>query len=234
MDQVIHIFRKEFSAYFISPIAYIVIAIFLLITGWFFFATFFIFNQANLRTFYTLLPLVFAFVIPAITMRLMSEEINVGSDEILLTMPVTFQDVILGKFLASVALVVAMLIPTVAYPLTVSLMGQLDWGPVIGGYVGAVFLAAAFSAIGLFASALTRNQIIAFIIGLAICFTLTLLDKMLYFLPRSLLSVFAYLGADFHFQNIARGIIDSRDLLYFVSLCFAGLYGAYLALLHRH
>jgi ABC-2 type transport system permease protein len=234
MDQVIHIFRKEFSAYFISPIAYIVIAIFLLITGWFFFATFFIFNQANLRTFYTLLPLVFAFVIPAITMRLMSEEINVGSDEILLTMPVTFQDVILGKFLASVALVVAMLIPTVAYPLTVSLMGQLDWGPVIGGYVGAVFLAAAFSAIGLFASALTRNQIIAFIIGLAICFTLTLLDKMLYFLPRSLLSVFAYLGADFHFQNIARGIIDSRDLLYFVSVCFAGLYGAYLALLQRH
>jgi len=234
MDQVIHIFRKEFSAYFISPIAYIVIAIFLLITGWFFFATFFIFNQANLRTFYTLLPLVFAFVIPAITMRLISEEINVGSDEILLTMPVTFQDVILGKFLASVALVVAMLIPTFAYPLTVSLMGQLDWGPVIGGYVGAVFLAAAFSAIGLFASALTRNQIIAFIIGLAICFTLTLLDKMLYFLPRSLLSVFAYLGADFHFQNIARGIIDSRDLLYFVSVCFAGLYGAYLALLQRH
>ncbi len=234
MDQVIHIFRKEFSAYFISPIAYIVIAIFLLITGWFFFATFFIFNQANLRTFYTLLPLVFAFVIPAITMRLISEEINVGSDEILLTMPVTFQDVILGKFLASVALVVAMLIPTFAYPLTVSLIGQLDWGPVVGGYVGAVFLAAAFSAIGLFASALTRNQIIAFIIGLAICFTLTLLDKMLYFLPRSLLSVFAYLGADFHFQNIARGIIDSRDLLYFVSLCFAGLYGAYLALLQRH
>lgn len=234
MDQVIHIFRKEFNAYFISPIAYIVIAIFLLITGWFFFATFFIFNQANLRTFYTLLPLVFAFVIPAITMRLISEEINVGSDEILLTMPVTFQDVILGKFLASVALVVAMLIPTFAYPLTVSLMGQLDWGPVIGGYVGAVFLAAAFSAIGLFASALTRNQIIAFIIALAICFTLTLLDKMLYFLPRSLLSVFAYLGADFHFQNIARGIIDSRDLLYFVSLCFAGLYGAYLALLQRH
>ena len=234
MDQVIHIFRKEFSAYFISPIAYIVIAIFLLITGWFFFATFFIFNQANLRTFYTLLPLVFAFVIPAITMRLMSEEINVGSDEILLTMPVTIRDVILGKFLASVALVGAMMIPTVAYPLTVSFMGPLDWGPVVGGYVGAVFLGAAFSAVGLFASALTRNQIIAFIIGLAICFMLTLIDKMLYFLPQSLLGVFAYLGADFHFQNIAKGIIDSRDILYFVSICFVGLYGAYLALLHRH
>jgi len=234
MRQVVHIFRKEFSAYFISPIAYIVFAIFLLVTGWFFFATFFLFNQANLRAFYALLPIVFAFVIPAITMRLISEEINVGSDEILLTMPVTIRDVILGKFLASVALVGAMMIPTVAYPLTVSFMGPLDWGPVVGGYVGAVFLGAAFSAVGLFASALTRNQIIAFIIGLAICFMLTLIDKMLYFLPQSLLGVFAYLGADFHFQNIAKGIIDSRDILYFVSICFVGLYGAYLALLHRH
>ena len=233
MRQVVRIFRKEFSAYFISPIAYIVIAIFLLVTGWFFFATFFLFNQANLRTFYTLLPIVFSFVIPAITMRLISEEINVGSDEILLTMPVTLGDVVLGKFLASVALVGAMLIPTVAYPLTVSFMGQLDWGPVVGGYVGAIFLGAAFSAVGLFASALTRNQIIAFIIGLAICFTLTLIDKMLYFLPQSLLGVFAYLGSDFHFQNIAKGIIDSRDILYFVSVCFVGLYGAYLALLQR-
>ena len=230
MRQVAHIFRKEFNAYFISPIAYIVISIFLLVTGWFFFATFFLFNQASLRTFYNLLPVIFAFVIPAITMRLISEELNIGSDEILLTMPVTVRDVILGKFLASVAMVVAMLVPTIAYPLTVSLMGQLDWGPVVGGYVGAVFLGAAFSAVGLFASALTRNQIIAFIIGLAICFMLTLIDKMLYFLPRSLLGVFAYMGADFHFQNIAKGIIDTRDILYFVSICFVGLYGAYLAL----
>ncbi len=234
MRQVVHIFRKEFSAYFISPIAYIVISIFLLVTGWFFFATFFLFNQANLRTFYTLLPVVFAFVIPAITMRLISEEFNIGSDEILLTMPVTYGDVILGKFLASVALVIAMLIPTLTYPLTVSFMGQLDWGPVVGGYIGAVFMGAAFSAIGLFASALTRNQIIAFIIGLAICFTLTLIDKMLFFLPQTLLGVLSYLGADFHFQNIAKGIIDSRDILYFISVCFVGLFGAHLALNQKY
>jgi ABC-2 type transport system permease protein len=234
MRQVIHIFRKELSAYFISPIAYIVISIFLVVTGWFFFATFFLFNQANLRTFYALLPIVFAFVIPAVTMRLISEELNIGSDEILLTMPVTVLDVVLGKFFASVALIVVMMTPTLAYPLTVSLMGQLDWGPVVGGYLGAVFLGAAFCAVGLFASALTRNQIIAFIIGLSICFTLTLIDKMLYFLPRSLLGVFAYLGADFHFQNIAKGIIDTRDILYFVSVCFVGLYGAYLALQQKH
>ncbi|MEE9611234.1 MAG: ABC transporter permease subunit [Desulfatiglandales bacterium] len=230
MQQAIHIFRKEFRAYFVSPIAYIVIAIFLLVTGWFFFATFFLNNQATLRSFFSMLPIIFAFVVPAITMRLFSEELNVGSYEILLTLPVTFRDVILGKFLAGVAFLAAMLIPTFAYPITVSFLGQLDWGPVVGGYIGAVLLGAAFSAVGLFASSLTRNQIIAFIVGMAICFSLTLIDKMLFFLPRSLLGFLEYLGADFHFQNISRGIIDSRDILYFLSVSFLGLYGAHLSL----
>lgn len=230
MQQAIHIFRKEFRAYFVSPIAYIVIAIFLLVTGWFFFATFFLYNQATLRSFFSLLPIIFAFVVPAITMRLFSEELNVGSYEILLTLPVTFRDVILGKFLAAVAFLAAMLIPTFSYPITVSFLGQLDWGPVVGGYIGAVLLGAAFSAVGLFASSLTRNQIIAFIIGMAVCFSLTLIDKMLFFLPRSLLGFLEYLGADFHFQNISRGIIDSRDILYFLSVSFLGLYGAHLSL----
>ena len=153
-------------------------------------------------------------------MRLLSEEINIGSYETLMTMPVTFTDVILGKFLAAVGFIVVALIPTLAYPISVASIGQLDWGPVIGGYIGAVFLGAAFCAIGLFASSLTRNQIIAFIIGLAICFILTLLDSLLFFLPASLLSILSYLGANFHFQNIARGIIDSRDLLYFYKCMF--------------
>ena len=234
MRQAIHIFQKEFKSYFVSPIAYIVIAIFLLVTGWFFFATFFLFGQASLRNFFGLLPIIFAFVIPAITMRLVSEELNIGSYEILLTMPVTITDVVIGKFLASVAFVAALLIPTLAYPITVTTLGQLDWGPVAGGYIGAVLLGAAFSALGLFASALTRNQIIAFIVGMAICFTLVLIDKMLFFLPRSLLGVLSYLGADFHFQNISKGIIDSRDIIYFLSVCFAGLYAAHLALKEKY
>ncbi len=234
MPQAVHIFQKEFRSYFVSPIAYIVIAIFLLVTGWFFFATFFLFDQASLRNFFSLLPVIFSFVIPAITMRLVSEELNIGSYEILLTLPVTFNDVILGKFLAAVAFVAAMLIPTFAYPITVAVLGQLDWGPVVGGYIGAVLLGAAFSAIGLFTSALTRNQIIAFITAMAICFSLTLIDKMLFFLPRSLLGVLTYLGADFHFQNISKGIIDSRDVIYFLSVCFLGLYAANLALQEKH
>ena len=234
MRQAIPIFKKEFKSYFVSPIAYIVIAIFLLVTGWFFFATFFLVGQANLRNFFSLLPIIFSFVIPAITMRLVSEELNIGSYEILLTMPVTLTDVVLGKFLAAVAFVIAMLVPTFTYAVTVAALGQLDWGPVAGGYIGAVLLGAAFSAIGLLASALTRNQIIAFIVGMAVCFSLTLIDKMLFFLPRSMLGVLVYLGADFHFQNISKGIIDSRDIIYFLSVCFISLYAAYLALRERY
>jgi ABC-2 type transport system permease protein len=230
MKQAIYIFEKEFGTYFVSPIAYIVISIFLLVTGWFFFMTFFLFDQADLRNFFGLLPITFSFVVPAITMRLFSEELNVGSYEILLTMPVTFRQVVLGKFLASLVFVGAMLVPTLAYPISVAFLGELDWGPVIGGYIGALLLGASFCAIGLFASSLTRNQIVAFITGMAICFGLVLIDKMLFFLPQVLLGVLQYLGADFHFRTISKGILDSRDILYFLSVSFVALYGTHLAL----
>ena len=234
MRQAFFIFKREFRTYFVSPIAYIVISFFLLVTGWFFFTTFFLYNQASLRNFFSLLPIIFSFVVPAITMRLFSEEFNVGSYETLLTMPVTFLDVVLGKFLASVAFIAAMLVPTLAYPLTVGFLGQLDWGPVVGGYTGAILLGAAFSAIGLLSSSMTRNQIIAFITGMAICFCLVMIDKMLFFLPRFSLVFFQYLGADHHFQNISKGIIDSRDILYFLSISFIGLYGTHLVLQEKN
>jgi len=230
MRQIIHILNKELKDYFISPIAYIVISIFLLVTGWFFFTTFFLYNQADLRNFFSLLPIIFSFVIPAITMRLFSEELNVGSYEILLTLPVTFTDIIIGKFLAGVVFISVALIPTLSYPIFITFLGQLDWGPVMGGYIGAVLLGGAFTAVGLFASSLTRNQIIAFIVGMMICFFLTLIDKMLLFFPESMLGIIGYLGADFHFKNISKGIIDSRDILYFLSIIFLGLYGAYIAM----
>jgi len=234
MRQAFFVFQREFRTYFVSPIAYIVISFFLLVTGWFFFTTFFLYNQANLRNFFSLLPIIFSFVVPAVTMRLFSEEFNVGSYETLLTMPVTFLHVVLGKFLASIAFIAAMLIPTLAYPLTVGFLGQLDWGPVAGGYIGAILLGAAFSAIGLFSSSMTRNQIIAFITGMAICFCLVIIDKMLFFLPRFSLVFFQYLGADHHFQNISKGIIDSRDILYFLSISFIGLYGTHLVLQEKN
>lgn len=221
------VFKKDFKVYFVSPIAYIVISIFLILSGWFFFSTFFLFNQAEMRTFFGLLPLLFAFIVPAVTMRLFSEELNTGSYELLLTLPVSVRDVVLGKFAAALAFVGIMLVPTVSYAIFASFLGDLDWGPVIGGYVGAILLGAAFVSVGLFASSLTRNQIIAFIIGTSACFFLTLIDKILFFLPEPLVGLFQFLGADFHFQNISRGILDSRDILYFLSVCFVALYGTY-------
>jgi ABC-2 type transport system permease protein len=230
MNSTINIFKKEFKGYFISPIAYIVISIFLILTGWFFFSTFFLYGQAEMRGFFSLLPIIFSFIIPAVTMRLFSEEFNTGSYELILTMPVSSLDIIIGKFMAAAAFVVIMLLPTFSYAVFISFIGDLDWGPVIGGYIGAILLGASFSAIGLFASSLTRNQIIAFITGMSLCFLLTLIDKMLFFLPEAALGVFQYLGADFHFQNISKGIIDSRDILYFISVCFVMLYGTNLAI----
>jgi ABC-2 type transport system permease protein len=226
-DAIKHIFKKEFKTYFVSPIAYIVISIFLLIIGWLFYATFFLNGQASMTRFFSLLPITFAFVIPAVTMRLFSEEMNVGTYELLLTLPVTFRDVIMGKFLASVAFIGTMLAPTLFYAIFTSFLGTLDWGPVIGGYIGAMLLGAAFCAVGLLASSITRNQVIAFIIGMAICFTLTLLtDFFLWFLPDAFVKTFQHFSANFHFQNIAKGVVDTRDILYFLSVMFLALYGA--------
>lgn len=234
MKQIRTIAVKEFKDYFVSPIAYIVISIFLVVTGWFFFSTFFIYGRADLRDFFGLLPITFSFIIPAITMRLFSEEKNVGSYETLLTMPVSFTDIALGKFFAATLFAVSLLVPTLSYPLFISFIGEIDPGPVIGGYIGAVFLAAAYCSLGLFASSLTRNQIIAFIIGCSLCFTLTIMDKLLFFMPSNIISVIQYIGADSHFMNIAKGVIDTRDVLYFVSLIFIFIFSTYIVMQEKN
>ncbi|HCY84886.1 MAG TPA: ABC transporter [Desulfobacteraceae bacterium] len=225
---------KEFRDYFVSPIAYIVISLFLIVSGWFFFSTFFIYGRADLRDFFSLLPMTFSFFIPAITMRLFAEEKNVGSYETLLTMPVSFSHIALGKFLAATAFTAAMLLPTLSYPLFISTIGDMDLGPVVGGYLGAVLLAAAYCSMGLFASALTRNQIIAFIIGCALCFTLTVLDRMLFFVPEKLVPVVQHIGANTHFANISKGIIDSRDIVYFASVVFVFIFSTYIAMKEKN
>ena len=234
MKQIINIASKEFKDYFISPIAYIVISIFLVVTGWFFFSTFFLFDTADMRNFFSMLPIIFSFVIPAITMRLFSEEINVGSYEILLTMPVSLTDIAVGKFVGAILFSACMLLPTLSYPIFISFIGEVDSGPVIGGYIGAMLLSGAFCAVGIFASSLTRNQIVAFIIGAAICFTLTILDQLLFFVPSSITEIIAFLGAESHFQSISKGVIDSRDIIYFLSVIFIGLFGTYLVMQERN
>ena len=214
------ILAREVKAYFFSPVAYVVIVIFLVVTGWFFFSVFFLAGRADLRDFFNLLPLVLALVVPALTMRLFAEEHSSGSYEIISTLPLRSTEILLGKFLGALAFSVVMLLPTLAYPITVSFLGELDWGPVAGGYVATVFLAGLFCSIGLFASSLSRNQIVAFVVGLTICFGLTLLDRTLPLLPDVLSGILGFLAAGPHFNNSARGILDSRDLLYFATGSF--------------
>jgi len=225
MRNTLNIFKREFNAYFVSPIAYIVISIFLLIVGWFFFSTFFLEGHVSMTKLFALLPIMFTFIIPAITMRLFSEELSVGSYELLITMPVKNTDVILGKFLASLLFIAVMLSPTLIYAISISFLGKLDIGPLIGGYLGAIVLGGSFSAIGIMASSLTKDQVIAFIIGMAICFSLTfIIDYVLFFLPDTFVSFFQHMSARFHFENIAKGVVNSRDFIYFISVSFIALY----------
>jgi ABC-2 type transport system permease protein len=213
------IFNREMAAYFSSPIAYIVTSAFLILTGIFFFSTFFLNNRADLRGFFGLLPVFFAFLIPAITMRSFSEETRSGSFETLMTLPVTGMDVVLGKFLSTWCQSCCLLVPSLMYVITASIFGNPDFGPIIGGYIGAVFLAAAFTAIGIFSSSITKNQIIALFVGIIICLFLGwILDVFMVLLPAGLVSVFQFFSAGQHFSSISRGILDSRDLLYFISL----------------
>lgn len=209
---------KELRTYFTTPIAYIVITVFLAITGWLFFSTFFLYGQAEMRGFFELLPFAFSFVVPAVTMRLFSEEKNTGSFEIIMTLPVSTVEILSGKILAGTLFTVIMILPTIVYAISISFIGDMDPGPVFGGYFGAVLLGAAFSAIGVFSSSLTKNQIIAFIIGFAICLLLTLIGKFLFFLPSGMVNVIEYIGAEYHFMNIARGVIDLQDIVYFLSV----------------
>ena len=218
MHNVRIIFAKELRSFFNSPIAYIIIIVYLLLAGWFFTQSLFLQNVASLRAVFELTPFLLLFFAPAITMRLVSEERKAGTIELLLTKPIRDGEIITGKFLAAWALFAITLLPTLVYLLTIVVLGKVDPGPVIGGYLGLLLVAGGFLALGLVGSTLTENQIVAFIISFLIVFVLFLLDKVIAYLPGGLATVLEYLGIDYHFANIARGVIDTRDLIYYISL----------------
>lgn len=209
---------RELKAYFTSPIAYIVCAVFLIFSGIYFFSVFFLQGRAELRGFFQLLPLTFSFVIPALTMRVFSEEKRSGSIETLITLPVTPLDVVTGKYIASFISGIVILVPTLFFAVTCSIFGNPDPGPIIGGYVGAILLVAAFTAIGVFASSSSKNQILAFFVAMAICIVLTLMGMFIYVIPTPVVPFVKFFSASSHFDSIERGIIDTRDILYFISL----------------
>mgnify|MGYP001589639388 CR=1 FL=1 len=213
-------------SYFNSPIAYIFIGVFLIAGNWLFFNSFFIIGQATIRNYFSLLPWIFLFLSPAITMRLWAEEKKSGTIEFLLTLPLTDWQAVLAKFLSALAFLFFSLSLSLTLPLSVAWLGNLDKGPVIGGYLGALLLGGSYLALGLFISSLTKNQIIAFILGLAACFAAFIIGAgfVLAGAPARLAPIMKFLGLASHFNNIARGVLDSKDIIYYLSFIFLFLW----------
>jgi ABC-2 type transport system permease protein len=210
--------KRELRTYFNSPIAYIVVLVYMLLAGFFFFQTLFIEKQAEMRGYFSMVPMFFTFIIPAITMRLLAEEKGTGTLELLITMPVRDWEVVVGKFLAALGMVAVMIGMTLFYAVTLSFIGEVDRGPTFGGYFGLLLMGGAFAAIGLMASAFTKNQIVAFILAFAISFTLWVFGRIIQITPPALQPIVSFLSIDGHFESIGRGVIDSRDVIYYLSV----------------
>jgi ABC-2 type transport system permease protein len=217
MQNILTIFKKELAGYFNSAIAYIVIVVFLGITGWFFTSTLFIAGVVSMRSVFEVLPLLFVFFVPAITMRTISEEKKSGTIELLLTRPVTDMEIVVGKYLSALSLTVFALLPTVIYVIFLTFLGKVDMGSIFASYIGLIFMCGIYVGIGVFCSSLTENQIVSAVLSTVIIFALFMLNKVLVFLPASLASILEYMSIDYHFGSIARGVLDSRDLIYYIS-----------------
>jgi len=230
---MLHVLAKEFNSFLNSLIAYVVIGVFLTGIGlltWVFPETSVLdYGYADLDTLFSMGPYVFIFLIPAITMRSFAEEKKGGTLELLLTKPLTDWDVVLGKFFACFLLVVVSLIPTLIYYYSVSALGNppgnIDSPGIIGSYIGLALLGAVFTAVGIFASSITPNQIVSFIVAAFLCFFLFYGFESISSLPglgeRSL--TIRQFGMLYHYQSLGKGLIDSRDLIYFASMAAAML-----------
>ena len=241
---MIPIFKKEINAFFSSLIGYIVIGVFLVLMG----LVMWVFpdysvldsNYANLDTLFAVAPMIFMFLIPAVTMRTFAEEKQSGTIELLVTRPISDWQIVGGKFLACFALAVFALLPTVLYYITVYNLGappgNLDTGGILGSYIGLLFLVGAFVAIGVFASSLTNNQIIAFVLATFLCFFVYLAFDFLSRLPvffGKTDDIVQSIGIEYHYNSVSRGVLDSRDVVYFVSLIAVFLAATVLSLGRR-
>ncbi len=226
---MISIFKKEINAFFSSLIGYIVIGLFLVMMGlviWVFPEYSILeYNYATLDQLFSIAPVIFMFLIPAVCMRSFSEENQSGTIELLVTRPLYDLEIIMGKYLACLVLVIFALLPTLIYYYSVHSLGSppgnLDSGAIMGSYIGLVFLAAAFVAIGVFASSISNNQIVAFLLATFLCFFVHWGFYFLSSLPifvGKVDDIVQMLGIDYHYTSISRGVLDSRDLIYFLSL----------------
>ncbi|HLF52994.1 gliding motility-associated ABC transporter permease subunit GldF [Flavobacterium sp.] len=221
------ILLREIKSFFGSPIGYLVIAIFLLLNGlflWVFEGDFNILNSgfADLSPFFTISPWILIFLIPAVTMRSFSDEMKQGTLELLLTKPLSIWQIVNGKFLGAMLLIVIAIIPTFIYVKVISGLGMpegnIDMGSTMGSYFGLLFLIAAYSAIGIFTSTLSDNQIVAFILSVFLCFIFYFGFEGLASAVPSIENFISKLGMDSHYKSMSRGVLDTRDILYFVSV----------------
>lgn len=212
------LYVKEAGLYFNTPVAYIITTVFLLITGYFFSQPLFLVNQANINSFVGMAPLLLTFFVPAITMKLFAEETKTGTIEIMFSLPVADWQILGAKFLAAMTVISMLLACTFLYPVSVGVLGRLDWGAAIGAYAGLWLTCLVLTSAGIFSSALTRNQVVAFIIAFLICFSFYMLGKVNVFAPAWLTPFTDFLGMDLHLDRLSRGIFDSRDLVYYITV----------------
>ena len=233
MKRTLTIARRELVSYFDGPAAYIVLCLFMVTMGLFFWNPFFLVNRASVRSMFDLMSVLLLPTAPAITMGLLAEEKRTGTLETLLTMPLRDSEVVLGKFLGALGLLVVLLILTLPYPISVSTLGNLDWGPVWSAYLAVLLQGSAMLAIGLLASSWTENQLIAFFTAGMICFAFWILGRFLPFVPQSVASALEWISFDYHYENLVRGVIDTRDVLFFFSVTGFGLALAFRSLESR-
>jgi ABC-2 type transport system permease protein len=219
VHNILAIFRKEVSASFKSPMAYVFLVFFALFNGYFFTNTFFLFNQSDMRALFNIVPMVYLFFVPVVTMSLIARENNLGTSEVLATLPIQDYELVVGKYLSALVLVFAGLAFTLVHVLTLLSVGtNIDYGTVICGYIGLALVGGFYAALGTFSSSLTDNQVVAFIIAAVFVLVFYLLDKLLLFMPTSLTGAIQFMAVDYHLSNMRRGVIDSRNLVYFGSL----------------
>jgi len=233
MKNTLTIAGRQFRGYFNGPVAYIVICLFVVVLGVFFWPPFFLMGRATVRDMFSVAGVLLVLTTPAITMGLLAEEKRTGTIELLITMPVRDWEVILGKYLAALGLTAVMLLMTIGYPISVASLGNLDWGPVWTGYLGLLLQGAGMLAIGVMASSWTENQLIAFFVALVVNAFFWFIDRFLPFFPPSIASPIEWLSMDYHFRSMARGVIDTRDLVFFVSIVALSLGLAFRALESR-
>ncbi|MGM0441410.1 MAG: Gldg family protein [Elusimicrobiota bacterium] len=221
--------KKELKRYFNSPIAYVILIVFLLINGWMFASNIFLIDRMTIQNFTANIPLILIFFAPAVAMQLLAEEFKDGTMEILGSLPIKDREIILGKYLAGLSLLALGIVLTLLYPLSISFFGNMDWGQVMGVYTGMLFLGATFLSFGTFGSSVSNNQVVSFIIGFAICFVFFIMGKITQVIPEYIRPVVSYMGIDSHWENLSRGVIDLRDIVYFLSLITFFIYGSWVA-----